>query len=711
MVAFDPGDDSNLELSSSERVAVEEELARLARGRSGLQLRVAELLDALVLRSGHQELGFSSVEAYVLERCRRSPSWGREARRFARRLREKRLHRLRAAVRSGDLGMSMAELLARTASSATEGELIARARTSTVRELCRELTGREPEREEEPRLVDRGIVVGRAELAVLTASRELVNHLSGRRVSDESFVDALLGEGLVALQTIAERTGRDDVRPPCQELTIEERLAKAQEWVGAIDAAGPSIAPDGRDESRTLAGVAALDAARLASAVAARAPGVGHAGGDQPPTLQEAPDAGAPAPDGESALPQSARALDAAIVAACKELAERDVCIGELARRVAHEGTWRSFGLRSFDDYVRERLGLSPSSIQHRLSLVRRLDQAPLLRSAIRAGEVGYEAALLLARAVGPAPSPELVEAWVERARCRTVKHLREEVHAVQVARAYDDDVSRFPPDADDLQAVFVFEQKVLSGELVRPYALAGVRSPSVPLSVWTGDGARASGDGVEPPRGSVPRAIDAAGEGPAASVSEPAPQPSVAVAPVGHEPAEAGPWAGVSAPQSSVAPAARETSNAPDVSRALRWRLPPDLYALFSELSREYHRVVGSRERSFVSFLCAALWETWLPFLEAWDDKWKSIYLRDRVTCTSPVCERRDVTLHHVRFRSQGGGDEPENLTSLCAACHLEGIHRGRLRAQGPSHDLEWLIGREPILSVRGRDKRELAA
>lgn len=34
---------------------------------------------------------------------------------------------------------------------------------------------------------------------------------------------------------------------------------------------------------------------------------------------------------------------------------------------------------------------------------------------------------------------------------------------------------------------------------------------------------------------------------------------------------------------------------------------------------------------------------------------------------------ERRGVALHHKTFRSQGGGDERENLEWLCRPCHDE--------------------------------------
>ncbi len=31
----------------------------------------------------------------------------------------------------------------------------------------------------------------------------------------------------------------------------------------------------------------------------------------------------------------------------------------------------------------------------------------------------------------------------------------------------------------------------------------------------------------------------------------------------------------------------------------------------------------------------------------------------------------RRGIHVHHIVFRSQSGGDVPENLAWLCAACH----------------------------------------
>lgn len=36
-------------------------------------------------------------------------------------------------------------------------------------------------------------------------------------------------------------------------------------------------------------------------------------------------------------------------------------------------------------------------------------------------------------------------------------------------------------------------------------------------------------------------------------------------------------------------------------------------------------------------------------------------------------VCGRQDETLcnHHIRSKGSGGGDEPDNLITVCASCH----------------------------------------
>jgi hypothetical protein len=109
----------------------------------------------------------------------------------------------------------------------------------------------------------------------------------------------------------------------------------------------------------------------------------------------------------------------------------------------------------------------------------------------------------------------------------------------------------------------------------------------------------------------------------------------------------------------------------------------------------------------NFFRFACLTFIETWIRALPP--IAYADIYARDSLRCTNPLCTRRDCTPHHVRFRAHGGGDEPENLTTLCAFCHLEGVHLGRISVRGSAPDgLEWRLGEHT--TVIGRDRYRAA-
>ncbi len=88
--------------------------------------------------------------------------------------------------------------------------------------------------------------------------------------------------------------------------------------------------------------------------------------------------------------------------------------------------------------------------------------------------------------------------------------------------------------------------------------------------------------------------------------------------------------------------------------------------------------------------------------FLEAWAGQPRAratpqrrALRRDGHRCQVPGCSRQAVHAHHVTFRSRGGGDVPENLVSLCAAHHLQGVHRAFVRVRGVApHALRWELG-----------------
>ena len=109
------------------------------------------------------------------------------------------------------------------------------------------------------------------------------------------------------------------------------------------------------------------------------------------------------------------------------------------------------------------------------------------------------------------------------------------------------------------------------------------------------------------------------------------------------------------------------------------------------------------------IRLLCVVFCVEWLHAL-AVDAKYARIHARDDFRCQSPLCNRRDVTPHHLIFRSRGGGEEDENIISLCFWCHLFGVHLGLILAEPPASDVHWELGLDPILIVDGRIKKEAA-
>jgi hypothetical protein len=84
-------------------------------------------------------------------------------------------------------------------------------------------------------------------------------------------------------------------------------------------------------------------------------------------------------------------------------------------------------------------------------------------------------------------------------------------------------------------------------------------------------------------------------------------------------------------------------------------------------------------------------------------------IFERDGWRCAVPACTARSsLHDHHVLYRSRGGANGRDNRVAICAAHHLNGIHRFRIRVSGVApHDLTWEIGlrtgRPPLLRTHG--------
>ena len=114
------------------------------------------------------------------------------------------------------------------------------------------------------------------------------------------------------------------------------------------------------------------------------------------------------------------------------------------------------------------------------------------------------------------------------------------------------------------------------------------------------------------------------------------------------------------------------------EATEQLRFRLPVEVAALF----RALERAVGL-DALFDHAL--GEWSRRQPGQRRADP----VIERDGYRCMAPACStRRNLHDHHIRFRSAGGSNAPENRVTLCAFHHQRGVHEGRMGVSGSAPD-----------------------
>ena len=88
-----------------------------------------------------------------------------------------------------------------------------------------------------------------------------------------------------------------------------------------------------------------------------------------------------------------------------------------------------------------------------------------------------------------------------------------------------------------------------------------------------------------------------------------------------------------------------------------------------------------------------------------------EELFARSGYRCSAPGCTGRELLqIHHLKFRSAGGGEELWNKESLCLFHHQIGIHRGLAAARGNAPlGVTWRLGRDE-LSEWFRNERRIA-
>jgi hypothetical protein len=346
-----------------------------------------------------------------------------------------------------------------------------------------------------------------------------------------------------------------------------------------------------------------------------------------------------------------AEGIDAHLRSIAAELARRDLLFGEAAERFWAADRWRRLGFATESQYARERLGMSLSAVKAKRALARRARALPWLREAVDVRALGYEAARLVAKVA----SRETAPAWVARAGERTVKHLREEVDVAEMLARIGVEPAMVPPSVATMERLATFERRIVTGAALQP--------DESQMSAGDGETYRLDGDASD-----------------------------------------------------GLAELNRTPRRAPESLRlqsrgrvTLRFRVSTEVKRYYRWLERMYvHH--GPRDGGFFRYLCLSFIGVW-RHRATFSGAYSRVYERDLYRCTNPVCTRRDVTPHHLVFRSAGGDDSDENVASLCVWCHLEGVHGGVLRVEPPASAMQWRIGRRGHTVVTGRRRKQLTA
>ena len=127
----------------------------------------------------------------------------------------------------------------------------------------------------------------------------------------------------------------------------------------------------------------------------------------------------------EGEIPEDPLELDRSLKALIRARTELELDLARLLRNFRACGLARHIGFRTFKDYVAERLGISVDRARFLVRLDNRLIHFPEVRRAVRGGQIGTVAALLVCRIAKPERTEK---AWIERARKRTVVRLKKEV-------------------------------------------------------------------------------------------------------------------------------------------------------------------------------------------------------------------------------------------------------------------------------------------
>ena len=410
--------------------------------------------------------------------------------------------------------------------------------------------------------------------------------------------------------------------------------------------------------------------------------------------------------------------LDARLRRGMQVVATTAPRLGSLLRILIDLRLYRYFGVRSSDQYVRERLGFSTRKARALVKLDRRCAGGGPFAEAYRAGALSWVRAWTILPVINDANAA----AWVARAGQVTVRRLAADVDQVLDTRDRSGGRTRLDPpplaDGPDAEADPTRAGEAAGGTpSARPVPPSG--GPTA-VAAAAGAGAVAAPDEVAAAAGTEALAAPdeiaaAAGTGALAAPDEIAAAAAQSAATVGAavavHAASAGEAETASVPRPEVqiradrAAADHQETKRPGTDRGvdfaawvcdgeIRFYAPASVAALTRRAIWAYSRPDEPRWRAVERWLAAVIAE--------WERQPRHpdpIFARDGWRCTVPACSSRGpLHDHHLHFRSRGGGNERANRTAVCVAHHLYGIHAGNVRGWGTApRAIRWQLGVRP--------------
>lgn len=420
------------------------ELRLACRSEAAMRRELGDAARAFLRIRAYRRLGFVRLSDYARERLGVSARTLQDAAWLAKRLDE--LPAISTAYDRSELSWAAARAVCKVAVPTNEAQWLDVARRSTVDALERLVArtcrpdGVPPDPEGEPNEVD-GEPAVRWRLACPSRLRalwrralELASRAAGGPLADWRAAEIIAGEGSSGRPrgtSMGDRVLIEAMRIARRERRRNAAGVAADDVAHGYAGQGGAMRPADSDTNDADSGRIPF---QLTSDVSASEVGA-----------SDTTSAGMSIPEA-TPTPSDPVSLEARLAEAARVLRTIEPRIGRLLRVVVDQHIYRSFRYRAFEDYVRERLGISARKAWALLKIEKATIRSADFDRAYRDGSISWVRALSLLPVLDRSSAP----AWITRAGSVTVRRLSDEVDWVLASRdALGPSVPLTPPPID----------------------------------------------------------------------------------------------------------------------------------------------------------------------------------------------------------------------------------------------------------------------